>query len=95
LLSEETKSKIQKKAHKQNNPRYGVKLDNDLKEKIRESNADYEYCIVELENNITHKTNSLRDFCKRYDLKRANLTRTFTGKYKQHKGFRMVSKVPL
>jgi len=95
LLSEETKSKIQKKTHKQNNPRYGVKLDNDLKERIRESNADYEYCIAELENNITHKTKSLRDFCKRYDLKRANLTGTFTGKYKQHKGFRMVSKVPL
>jgi hypothetical protein len=95
LLSEETKSKIQKKTYKQNNPRYGVRLDNDLKERIRESNAEYEYHIIELENNITHKTKSLRDFCKRYDLKRVNLTRTFAGRYKQHKGFRMVSKVPL
>ena len=95
LLSEETKSKIQKKTRKQNNPRYGVKLDNDLKERIRESNAEYEYHIIELETTITHKTKSLRDFCKRYDLKRANLTRTLNGRYKQHKGFKMISKVPL
>ena len=95
LLSEETKSKIQRKTRKQNNPRYGIKLDSDLKERIRESNAKYEYHIIELENSITHKTKSLRDFCERYGLKRANLTRTFTGKYKQHKGFRMINKVTL
>jgi hypothetical protein len=93
LLSEETKSKIQQKTSKHNNPRYGVKLNSELKEKIKNSNAKFEYTILEINTNIFYKTNSLREFCKNYDLKRVNLTRTFTGKYKQHKGFRMVSKV--
>ena len=93
LLSEETKSKIQQKTSKHNNPRYGVKLNSELKERIKNSNAKFEYTILELNTNIFYKTNSLREFCKNYDLKRVNLTRTFTGKYKQHKGFRMVSKV--
>jgi hypothetical protein len=95
LLSEETKIKIQQKTSKNNNPRYGVKLDDEIKERIKNSNAKFEYTILELNTNISYKTNSLREFCKKYDLKRANLTRTFTGKYKQHKGFRMVSKVTL
>lgn len=95
LLSEETKSKIQQKSSKDNNPRYGVKLNEELKEKIKNSNAKFEYTILEINTNIFYKTNSLREFCKNYDLKRVNLTRTFTGKYKQHKGFRMVSKVTL
>jgi hypothetical protein len=95
LLSEETKSKIQQKTSKHNNPRYGVKLNDELKEKIKNSNAKFEYTILEINTNIFYKTNSLREFCRNYDLKRVNLTRTFTGKYKQHKGFRMVSKVTL
>jgi group I intron endonuclease len=95
LLSEETKNKIKQRTSKGNNPRYGVKLDDELKEKIKNSNAKFEYTILELNTNIFYKTSSLRDFCKRYDLKRVNLIRTFTGKYKQHKGFRMVSKVTL
>ena len=95
LLSEETKIKIQRKTSKNNNPRYGVKLNDELKEKIKNSNAKFEYTILELNTNIFYKTNSLREFCKNYDLKRVNLTRTFTGKYKQHKGFRMVGKVTL
>jgi hypothetical protein len=95
LLSEETKIKIQQKTSKDNNPRYGVILDDELKERIKNSNAKFEYTILELNTNIFYKTNSLREFCKNYDLKRVNLTRTFTGKYKQHKGFRMVRKVSL
>jgi len=95
LLSKETKIKIQQKTSKDNNPRYGVILDDELKERIKNSNAKFEYTILELNTNIFYKTNSLREFCKNYDLKRVNLTRTFTGKYKQHKGFRMVRKVSL
>jgi hypothetical protein len=93
LLSKQTKSILRKKNLGENNARYGVKLDEDLKSKIRQSNSKYEYQILEIDSNNIHYTNSLRHFCDLCDLKKCNLMRTYTGQYKQHKGFKLISKM--
>ena len=95
LLSEETKSILRQKNIKENNARWGVKLDENLKNKIRQSNSKYEYQILEIDSDIIHHTNSLRHFCNLRDLKKCNLMRTYTGQYKQHKGFKLISKMIL
>ncbi len=95
LLSEETKLILKEKNLGQNNARWGIKLDEELKQKIRQSNSKYKYEILEITSGNIHTTNSLRNFCNTHQLKRSNLTRTYTGKYKQHKGFCIVSRVTL
>jgi group I intron endonuclease len=93
LLSEQTKSILRQKNLKEHNARWGVKLDENLKSKIRQSNSKYEYQILEIDSGIIHHTNSLRHFCTLYNLKKCNLMRTYTNQYKQHKGFRVISKI--
>jgi group I intron endonuclease len=95
LLSEQTKSILRQKNLKEHNARWGVKLDENLKSKIRQSNSKYQYQVLEIDSDIIHHTNSLRHFCNLHDLKKCNLMRTYTGQYKQHKGFKVISKMPV
>lgn len=77
----------------ENNPRYGVKLTEETKEKQRRMMCKYTYSLITPSAEIITIDN-LAKFCREYDLDVRNLSRNKNGIFYQHKGYRILYKEP-
>jgi hypothetical protein len=59
---------------------------------MSESHAKYHYTIYSIAEDKTYETNTLAGFCGEHLLHRSHLMDTYTGKRKQHKGFKIIKK---
>ena len=91
-LSEEHRRKISEIQKGERHHYYGKPLSEEHRRKLKESHVKYQYTIYSKNEDKTYQTNTLWGFCREHLLDRSNLMRTYIGKYKQHKGFKILKK---
>jgi hypothetical protein len=89
--SQESRSKMSTLKMGDKNHNYGKPKTEEIKKKMSISSQKFHFTIIK-DCGKVYETNNLTSFCKEHSLHRSCLQKTYTGKPKYHKGFKIIEK---